>query len=245
MIQLVGVFGGEVVSVGTDRLTVMLAGRPEKIDDFEGLLEPYASSSSSGRGGWPCLSWNATAERHQTEQDETEQDETRDRKSTRHGHAVLRVRRRPRPDRGPQGRHLGLRLPGARARPEPMESGVDVRVGAARGQLEPAQGRGGGSACPVAGRRGGRGRRDHDPAARHRAEGGLRRIRGAEPQRRRHVDVRPRLQHPLRPGRAARRRRRDHGRAEGPGPPRPPDLHRGRRRALADRGAPGRHRQGA
>jgi acetolactate synthase-1/3 small subunit len=41
VIQLVGVFGGEVVNVGGDRLTVMLAGRPEKIDDFEGLLENY------------------------------------------------------------------------------------------------------------------------------------------------------------------------------------------------------------
>jgi len=41
VIQLVGVFGGEVVSVGADRITVMLAGRPEKIDDFEGLLEHY------------------------------------------------------------------------------------------------------------------------------------------------------------------------------------------------------------
>ena len=41
VIQLVGVFGGEVVSVGSDRLTVMLAGRPDKIDDFETLLETY------------------------------------------------------------------------------------------------------------------------------------------------------------------------------------------------------------
>src|SRR5271165_6678686 len=41
VIQLVGVFGGEVVNVGGDQLTVMLAGRPEKIDDFEGLLENY------------------------------------------------------------------------------------------------------------------------------------------------------------------------------------------------------------
>jgi acetolactate synthase I/III small subunit len=41
VIQLVGVFGGEVVDVGSDRLTVMLAGRPEKIDDFEGLLSEY------------------------------------------------------------------------------------------------------------------------------------------------------------------------------------------------------------
>jgi acetolactate synthase-1/3 small subunit len=41
VIQLVGVYGGEVVDVGTDRLTVMLAGRPEKLDDFEHLLESY------------------------------------------------------------------------------------------------------------------------------------------------------------------------------------------------------------
>jgi len=41
VIQLVGVFGGEVVNVGRDRLTVMLAGQPDKIDDFEGLLETY------------------------------------------------------------------------------------------------------------------------------------------------------------------------------------------------------------
>jgi len=41
VIQLGGVFKGEVVGVGADRLTVMLAGRPEKIDDFEGLLEHY------------------------------------------------------------------------------------------------------------------------------------------------------------------------------------------------------------
>ncbi|MHB8219539.1 MAG: acetolactate synthase small subunit [Acidimicrobiales bacterium] len=41
VIQLVGVFGGEVVDVGADRLTVMIAGRPEKVDDFEGLLEGY------------------------------------------------------------------------------------------------------------------------------------------------------------------------------------------------------------
>ena len=41
VIELVGVFGGEVVSVGADRLTVMLAGAPEKIDDFERLLDGY------------------------------------------------------------------------------------------------------------------------------------------------------------------------------------------------------------
>ncbi|MGH8981803.1 MAG: acetolactate synthase small subunit [Acidimicrobiales bacterium] len=42
VIQLVGVFGGEVLDVGASRLTVMLAGPPEKLDDFEHLLETYA-----------------------------------------------------------------------------------------------------------------------------------------------------------------------------------------------------------
>ena len=41
VIQLVGVFGGEVVDVGADRLTVMVAGPPDKLDGFEGLLETY------------------------------------------------------------------------------------------------------------------------------------------------------------------------------------------------------------
>ncbi len=57
VIQLVGVFGGEVVSVGHDRLTVMLAGRPEKIDDFEGLLEAYpvVELQRTGRVALPKL----------------------------------------------------------------------------------------------------------------------------------------------------------------------------------------------
>ena len=53
VIQLVGVFGGEVINVGRDRVTVMLAGRPEKIDDFEGLLEQYRRrrAPKDGPGG--------------------------------------------------------------------------------------------------------------------------------------------------------------------------------------------------
>ena len=57
VIQLVGVFGGDVVSVGTDRITIMLAGRPEKIDDFEGLLEQYTvvELQRTGRVALPKL----------------------------------------------------------------------------------------------------------------------------------------------------------------------------------------------
>jgi acetolactate synthase I/III small subunit len=57
VIQLVGVFGGEVVDVGTERITVTLAGRPEKIDDFEGLLESYSvvELQRTGRVALPKL----------------------------------------------------------------------------------------------------------------------------------------------------------------------------------------------
>ena len=57
MIQLVGVFGGEVVDVGSGAITVTLAGRPEKIDDFEGLLEGYrvVELQRTGRVALPKL----------------------------------------------------------------------------------------------------------------------------------------------------------------------------------------------
>jgi acetolactate synthase-1/3 small subunit len=57
VIQLVGVFGGEVVNVGRERLTVMVAGRPEKVDDFEELLEDYevVGLQRTGRVALPRL----------------------------------------------------------------------------------------------------------------------------------------------------------------------------------------------
>ena len=54
--------------------------------------------------------------------------------------------------------------------------------------------------------------------------------------------VRARLLDPLRPDRAARRPRRDHGRAEGPRPHRPPPVRGGLRHAGADRRRAGRER---
>lgn len=57
VIELVGVFGGEVVNVGADRLTIMLAGGPDKIDDFEGLLGTYGivELQRTGRVALPKL----------------------------------------------------------------------------------------------------------------------------------------------------------------------------------------------
>ncbi len=57
VIQLVGVFGGDVVDVGHDRVTVMVADRPDKVDDFEGLLEAYqvVELQRTGRVALPKL----------------------------------------------------------------------------------------------------------------------------------------------------------------------------------------------
>jgi hypothetical protein len=68
---------------------------------------------------------------------------------------------------------------------------------------------------------------------------GLRERRRAEHQEGRRPRLRPRLQHPLQPGRAARRPRRRHDRAEGAGPHRPRTYCARRRRAVADRRPPG------
>ena len=60
VIELVGVFRGEVVNVGPDRLTVMLADSPDTVDDFERLLADYriVELQRSGRVALPKLGRN-------------------------------------------------------------------------------------------------------------------------------------------------------------------------------------------
>src|SRR6202020_2157702 len=57
VIQLGGVFGGEGVNGGAARIPVMWAGRPEKSDAFEGLLEHYTVEElqRTGRVALPKL----------------------------------------------------------------------------------------------------------------------------------------------------------------------------------------------
>ena len=57
VIELVGVFGGRIVDVGHDAITVMVAGTPEAIDDFEDLMRPYgiAGLQRTGRIALPKL----------------------------------------------------------------------------------------------------------------------------------------------------------------------------------------------
>jgi len=57
VIQLVGVFEGKIVDVGPEQLTVMLAGAPTKLDDFEDLIRGYGivEMQRSGRVALPML----------------------------------------------------------------------------------------------------------------------------------------------------------------------------------------------
>ena len=62
IIQLVGVFEGKIIDVGSDHLTAMLAGQPSKLDDFEDLMRPYgiAELQRTGRVALPRLDRQAT-----------------------------------------------------------------------------------------------------------------------------------------------------------------------------------------
>jgi len=63
VIQLVAVFGGQIVDVGLAALTVMLAGAPDALDDFEELMRPYGivELQRTGRVALPRLSPGASA----------------------------------------------------------------------------------------------------------------------------------------------------------------------------------------
>jgi acetolactate synthase I/III small subunit len=63
VIQLVGVFGGQIVDVGLEALTVMLAGAPEALDDFEELMRSYGivELQRTGRVALPKLAAKAGA----------------------------------------------------------------------------------------------------------------------------------------------------------------------------------------
>ena len=57
IIQLVGVFEGTIEDVGPDSMTVLLAGSPSKIDDFETLIRPFGFTElqRTGRVALPKL----------------------------------------------------------------------------------------------------------------------------------------------------------------------------------------------
>ena len=60
VIELVGVFEGKIIDVGSEALTVMLAGQPTKLDDFEDLLRAFgiADLQRTGRVALPRLERN-------------------------------------------------------------------------------------------------------------------------------------------------------------------------------------------
>jgi acetolactate synthase-1/3 small subunit len=61
VIELVNIFEGKILAVGSDAVTVSLDGSPEKIDDFEELLRQYGivESQRTGRVALPKLDRSA------------------------------------------------------------------------------------------------------------------------------------------------------------------------------------------
>jgi len=61
VIELVQVFEGKIVDVGGETLTLMLAGTPAKLDDFEDLIRPFGivELQRTGRVALPRLERNA------------------------------------------------------------------------------------------------------------------------------------------------------------------------------------------
>ena len=57
VVALVDVFGGKIVDVGPEHMTVMLAGTPDSVDDFEHLIEPLGIEElqRTGRVALPRL----------------------------------------------------------------------------------------------------------------------------------------------------------------------------------------------
>ena len=57
VVELVQIFEGKILAVGTDQLTVSLDGAPEKLDDFEDLLRSYGivELQRTGRVALPKL----------------------------------------------------------------------------------------------------------------------------------------------------------------------------------------------
>ncbi|MGH9061969.1 MAG: acetolactate synthase small subunit, partial [Acidimicrobiales bacterium] len=62
VIELVGLFAGRIEDVGFYHLSVMLAGDPSRLDDFEDLLRPYGITDlqRTGRVALPKLERQAT-----------------------------------------------------------------------------------------------------------------------------------------------------------------------------------------
>ncbi|MBO0732072.1 MAG: acetolactate synthase small subunit [Acidimicrobiaceae bacterium] len=63
VIELVNVFEGKIADVGAEAMTVMLAGDPARLDDFEDLMRPYGITElqRTGRVALPRLERQAAS----------------------------------------------------------------------------------------------------------------------------------------------------------------------------------------
>lgn len=63
VVELIGMFEGKIVDVGAATLTVMVAGEPDRLDNFEELVRPYgiAEIQRTGRVALPKIDRSATS----------------------------------------------------------------------------------------------------------------------------------------------------------------------------------------
>jgi acetolactate synthase-1/3 small subunit len=138
VIELVSVFGGRIVDVGHDELTVSL-DVPSRLDDLEDLLSPFGIAmmqrtgrsrcpSSTGRRGWARRWLSPVA--------------APSRSLAAHGQRVLREGRRPIPHRESQGGHPRVWVAGACPCAQPEGVGHRRASRAPRGVV--VEGEGGG-----------------------------------------------------------------------------------------------------
>ena len=132
--DLVRIFGATIVDVGQEALTVMLAGQPSMLDDFEELLRPYGiiEIQRTGRVALPKLerpprpSQDTATERQAMATIYYEHDADP---------SLITSRKVAIIGYGSQGHAHALNL---------RDSGVDVRVGLRQGSSSSGQGAGGG-----------------------------------------------------------------------------------------------------
>ncbi len=147
VIQLVGVFGGKVVDVGSDQMTVMLAGRPEQHRRLRGPARPFGvvELQRTGRVALPKLSPAPPGQTRRRRPRRLTDDDTRETSTM----AKLYYES----DADPsliQGRKVAIIGYGSQGHAHALnlsESGVDVRVGLREGSASRARPRRPGCGC--------------------------------------------------------------------------------------------------
>ena len=166
VLELVNIFEAKVLAVGAEALTVSLEGHPDKLDDFEELLDAYGivELQRTGRVALPKLDRQARSSR--AVKGKTGSMTANVYYSDDADPSLIRGKTVAVIGYGSQGHGHALNL---------KDSGVDVVVGLREGSSSTAKAEAQGLEVLSIAEAAARGRRGDDARSRHRAEGDLRR----------------------------------------------------------------------